>query len=109
MLNATTQAHIGQTIILHQGYFSRRTSTDWIFALVMMAATALVFTRHGASMDFYEQSILLGAVPALIWMGWFWRPLRLLMVGAGALALLAIWLYRWMGRLIWRVLTPCSC
>ena len=98
MLNATTQAHAGQTITLHEGYFSRRNVTDWAFALVMLAATALVFMRYGASMDFYEQSILLGAVPALIWVGWFWRPLRLLMVGVGVLALLALWLYQVDGK-----------
>ena len=31
-------------------------------------------------MDGYEKGILLGAVPAVIWLGWFWRPLRALMV-----------------------------
>jgi hypothetical protein len=27
-------------------------------------------------MDVYEKGILLGAIPAAIWLGWFWRPLR---------------------------------
>jgi hypothetical protein len=32
--------------------------------------------------------------PALIWLGWFWRPLRGLMLAVAALALLAIGLYQ---------------
>lgn len=97
-LNALPQASREQTIILHQGYFSRRNVTDWAFAVVMLVATVLVFMRHGARMDFYEQTILLGTVPLLIWVGWFWRPLRLLMLGVSALALLAIWLYQVDGK-----------
>jgi cytochrome c-type biogenesis protein CcsB len=44
-------------------------------------------------MDGYEQAILVGAVPALVALGWFWSSLRSLTVGVGAAALLAIALY----------------
>ena len=85
---------LGQSVTLHRGYFARRNATDWLFAIAMVLSAVVVFMRHGATMDIYEQSILLGTVPALIWVGWFWRPLRLLMVGVAALSLLAIWLYQ---------------
>jgi hypothetical protein len=97
-LNASNPAHVVQTIRLDQGYFSRRSMTDWGFAALLLVATALVFARYGASMDYYEKTILLGTVPALIWVGWFWRPLRVLMVGVAGLALLAIWLYQVDGK-----------
>jgi hypothetical protein len=29
--------------------------------------------RYGAYMDVYEKGILLGAIPCVIWLGWFWR------------------------------------
>jgi cytochrome c-type biogenesis protein CcsB len=97
-LNASNPAHVVQTIRLDQGYFSRRSMTDWGFAALLLVATALVFARYGASMDYYEKTILLGTLPALIWVGWFWRPLRVLMVGVAGLALLAIWLYQVDGK-----------
>ena len=87
-----------QTLVLNESYFSRRNATDWAFALLMVVATAAVFVRYGAGMDIYETSILVGTVPALIWVGWFWRPLRALMVGVAALSLLAIWLYQVNGQ-----------
>ncbi|MEY8878463.1 MAG: c-type cytochrome biogenesis protein CcsB, partial [Leptothrix sp. (in: b-proteobacteria)] len=37
--------------------------------------------------------ILTCAVPALVWLGWFWAPLRTLAVSVGAATLLAISLY----------------
>jgi hypothetical protein len=41
-------------------------------------------------MDVYDKGILLATVPAAIWLGWFWRPLRTLMLVVTALSLLAI-------------------
>ena len=41
-------------------------------------------------MDGYETAILLATLPIVIWLGWFWRPLRHLMLVCGGLALLAI-------------------
>ena len=45
-------------------------------------------------MDVYEKGILLAAMPAAIAMGWFWRPLRVLMVVVTGFALLAIASYQ---------------
>ncbi len=44
-------------------------------------------------MDVYEKAILVCAVPATVWLGWLWRPLRWLLIASGLSALLAIWLY----------------
>jgi len=73
--------------------FARRGALDWLFAALVLLGGGYAFARYHASMDGYEQGILLGALPALIALGWFWKPLRLLCVAAGAATLLAIALY----------------
>jgi hypothetical protein len=45
-------------------------------------------------MDVYEKGILLGAIPCTVWLGWFWRPLRILMLVVAAVALMAVGLYQ---------------
>ncbi len=66
---------------------------DWVFALLIVAGAGYAFQRYSASMDVYEHWILVGSVPSLIALGWFWRPLRTLSLGVGAAVLLAIALY----------------
>jgi cytochrome c-type biogenesis protein CcsB len=79
---------------LQPGYFARRDLWDWLFAALVLAGAAWAFMRYGGAMDVYEKGILAGTVPSLIWLGWFWRPLRTLMVVVAALSLLAISLYQ---------------
>lgn len=71
----------------------RISALDWAFAALIIGGAAFAFSRYGAAMDVYERGILAGAVPALIALGWFWGPLRLLVVAVGAATLLAIGLY----------------
>jgi cytochrome c-type biogenesis protein CcsB len=75
------------------GYFARRTWFDWLFAVLIVAGAGYAFQRYNASMDGYEKAILVGTVPAAVWLGWFWRPLRALALVVGAASLLAIALY----------------
>ncbi len=77
-----------------KGYFARRNAMDWFFAAVMLGAMVIAFSLYHGAMDGYEKGILLGITPAAIALGWFWRPLARLMLGTGALAMLAIWLYQ---------------
>lgn len=79
---------------LSPGYFASRNVWDWLFAALVIAGAATAFGLYGASMDGYEKGILLGTVPSVIWLGWFWRPLRALMLGVAALSLLGISLYQ---------------
>jgi cytochrome c-type biogenesis protein CcsB len=81
------------TLSLHEGFFSRRNWFDWLFAVIAAAGGAYAFARYSAYMDVYEKGILIGAVPAAVWIGWFWRPLRVLMLTVAASSLLAIALY----------------
>ncbi|WP_372826382.1 c-type cytochrome biogenesis protein CcsB [Polaromonas sp.] len=82
------------TISLHEGYFAKRNLTDWIFAALVLAGGLFAFARYHGFMDVYEKGILLGAIPAAIAMGWFWRPLRVLMAAVAVFSLLGIMSYQ---------------
>lgn len=82
------------TVDLGQGLFARRGVFDWVFALLAVGGAAFAFTRYGQYMDVYEKGILLASAPAAIWLAWFWRPARNLMLGVAAIALLAVWSYQ---------------
>ena len=75
------------------GYWARRTALDWLFALAVLVGAGYAFSRYAGSMDVYEKAILVGAVPAVVALGWFWGALRTLALGVGAATLLAIGLY----------------
>ena len=76
-----------------RGVRGRPDWTDLVFFLLLAAGAAYALYAYSDSMDVYEKAILCGTVPAIAWLGWLWRPLRTLMVGAGLAALLAVWLY----------------
>ena len=74
----------------------RRGKADWtdlVYFVLLSLGAAYALSQYGYAMDGYEKAILIGTVPSLVWMGWLWRPLRTLCVGAGLIALFAIWLY----------------
>ncbi len=80
-------------VIGKRGWLHGRSPADWLFAAMVLLGAGFAFSRYHASMDVYEKGILLCATPALMALGWFWRPLRLLSVIVGAASLLAIQLY----------------
>jgi len=86
-MNTTTLA-IGRP-----GLLSGRGLFDWVYAALVLAGMAFAFARHGGSMDVYETWILAGAAPAVVALGWFWGPLRVVALVAGAATLGAIALY----------------
>ena len=93
--NTNPAAVAGTTsLTLNDAYFARRNLFDWVFAALVTTGALFAFVRYAAFMDVYEKAILIGTIPAAIWIGWFWRPLRGLMVGVAACALLAIYLYQ---------------
>lgn len=94
-MNTTTSTTTApKTISLGRpGLLARRSLADWLFALLIVGGGTYAFQRYRPSMDGYEQVILVGSVPVLVALGWFWSSLRTLAVGVGAAALLAIALY----------------
>ena len=89
-ITTTVAASSSGTLTLNEGYFSRRKWDEWLFAVLAVAGALFAFTKYHASMDIYEKWILAGTVPVVVWLGWFWRPLRHLMLVVAALSLLAI-------------------
>ena len=82
------------TLTLNEGFFARRNWFDWVFAALVAAGLLYALQRYGEYMDIYEKCILVGTIPAAIWLGWFWRSLRALMLVVAGLSLLAIALYQ---------------
>jgi len=71
----------------------RLNARDLAWGVLLALAAAYALFAFGYAMDGYEQAILIGTVPALVWLAWLWRPLRAWMLACGVSALLAIWLY----------------
>ncbi|WP_439892374.1 c-type cytochrome biogenesis protein CcsB [Ralstonia sp. 25C] len=71
-------------------YFRRLGWFDWLFAALLAAGAGYAFSRYGAYMDGYERGILVAAVPAFAWLGWTWKPVRMLMIGIAVLALFGV-------------------
>ncbi|MEG2766972.1 MAG: c-type cytochrome biogenesis protein CcsB [Comamonas sp.] len=82
------------TMTLNEGYFVRRNWFDWLFAALVVMGGVFALQQYYGAMDVYEKGILIGTIPTIIWLGWFWRPLAKLMLAVAALSLLAIWLYQ---------------
>jgi cytochrome c-type biogenesis protein CcsB len=94
-INTTTlSAGRGSTLSLNEGYFAKRDPLDWVFALLVTSGFLYAFARYSAYMDIYEKGILLAAIPTAIALGWFWRPLRVLMLVVSGFALLGITSYQ---------------
>ncbi len=82
------------TLTLNEGYFAKRNLFDWLFAALVTLGGLYAYANYQAYMDVYEKGILLLAIPSVVMLGWFWRPLRLLMLGVAACALLGIYSYQ---------------
>jgi hypothetical protein len=82
------------TLTLNESWLSRRNLFDWVFAALVLAGGLFAFTRYAGSMDYYEKPILGAAMVAMISIGWFWRPLRVLALVVAAASLLAISSYQ---------------
>ena len=95
-MNALVNKAVAQdvTMVLHEGYFAKRNGLDWAFAMLVLAGGLYALGLYGGSMDVYETGILLAAMPSAVALGWFWRPLRTLMLVVAGLSMLAIWSYQ---------------
>ena len=92
--NANNTSNGNITLHLNESFLSRRNWLDWVFAALVVVGGLFALQRYADYMDVYEKGILIGTIPAAIWLGWFWRPLRVLMLVSVGFALLAINLYQ---------------
>ena len=66
----------------------------WAYALLLVFGTIVALARYGKQMDGFELAILVGTTLTLAALGWHWLASAALTLASGALALLAIDLYR---------------
>ncbi len=92
---ALSQEPLGERVItLNEGYFAKRNALDWLFAALVVAGGAYVWMLYGGVMDGYDKGVLLAAIPSAIALGWFWRPLRILMLAVAGLSLAGVVSYQ---------------
>ena len=64
--------------------------SDWAYALALLVGALFAYSRYGSFMDVYEQSFLFGAAIGFGWLGWYFKPVRLLVAGIAAISLFGI-------------------
>src|SRR3569623_681691 len=75
------------------GFFKRLSIFDWLYAALLVAGSLYALSRFSAHMDYYAQAILVLAAPTCAWLGWHWKPVRLLILALAVLSLSAISMY----------------
>ncbi|WP_296659032.1 c-type cytochrome biogenesis protein CcsB [Paraburkholderia sp.] len=75
-------------------FLRRLTLVDWLFALALVAGGVFAFSHYHAYMHYYDKLVLSGTVPALVVLGWRWKPSRLLMASIAVLSIGAIQIYQ---------------
>ena len=66
---------------------------DWLYTLALAGGGAFALRQYGGFMDVYDMAILALVVPAVIAVGWRWKPFRLFLAAVAALALTSVGLY----------------
>ncbi|ENW3545314.1 c-type cytochrome biogenesis protein CcsB [Neisseria gonorrhoeae] len=66
---------------------------DWVFAVLVFAATVFVQTRSGMHMDIYETVMLWASAGIAVFLGWFFKPMRWFVPLSVLLAYAAVGLY----------------
>jgi len=66
---------------------------DWIYAALLVAGAVFAYSQYSSYMDAYEIGFLFGAAAAFSVLGWYWKPIRLLIIGVAAVSVFSINLY----------------
>lgn len=71
---------------------------DGLFALALLVLTTGLWWRLGQAMDGYEVAMLWACLPAAVALGWWWKPLRGLMLATLGGTFIAWWAYQSQGQ-----------
>ncbi len=77
-----------------QPLLKRLTWVDWGYAMLLLAGALFAYARFAEYMNLYEESVLFGSVVGFSWLGWYFKPVRVLMLGIAGLSLFAIGQYQ---------------
>ncbi|TCV82378.1 c-type cytochrome biogenesis protein CcsB [Sulfurirhabdus autotrophica] len=67
---------------------------DWLYAAFLVAGSVYAYRLYGSYMDGYEQGILVLIAGMLLGLGWYWKPVRTLMIVVTGVSLFSISLYQ---------------
>ncbi|WP_423391361.1 c-type cytochrome biogenesis protein CcsB [Burkholderia sp. LMG 21824] len=91
---ASAQAPVTAPLFDDRPFLARLSLLDWLFALALVVGAGYALVHYNAHMDYYDKAVMIGTVPALITLGWRWKPARLMMASIAVLALLSIQIYQ---------------
>ncbi|WP_412526869.1 c-type cytochrome biogenesis protein CcsB [Burkholderia lata] len=91
---ASAQAPVTAPLFDDRPFLARLSLLDWLFALALVVGAGYALVHYNAHMDYYDKAVMIGTVPALIALGWRWKPARLMMASIAVLALLSIQIYQ---------------
>ncbi|AKM42152.1 c-type cytochrome biogenesis protein CcsB [Burkholderia contaminans] len=91
---ASAQAPVSGPLFDDRPFLARLSLLDWLFALALVVGAGYALVHYNAHMDYYDKAVMIGTVPALIALGWRWKPARLMMASIAVLALLSIQIYQ---------------
>ncbi|MBD3670298.1 MAG: c-type cytochrome biogenesis protein CcsB [Gammaproteobacteria bacterium] len=74
-------------------FYKTLTLRDWLWAVVVVAASIFAHVKYASLMDAYEVGILYMSAVTLVVIGWRWRAIQVLSLVVGALSIGAILLY----------------
>ena len=67
---------------------------DWLYAAFLVAGSVYAYRLYGSYMDGYEKGILV-LIAGMLWgLGWYWKPVRTLMIVVTGVSLFSIYLYQ---------------
>lgn len=64
----------------YQNFFRRLGAFDWLYALCLCIGAGVALVKFSGHMDYYEQLVLVAAAPTFAWLGWYWKPVRVLWI-----------------------------
>jgi cytochrome c-type biogenesis protein CcsB len=76
-----------------QPFFKRLSPIDWLFAFALVAGSLFALQKYGSWMDVYEKGFVFLFCAGFIWLGWKWKPIRILLPVITVVSLFAISLY----------------
>ncbi|HVS26857.1 MAG TPA: c-type cytochrome biogenesis protein CcsB [Burkholderiales bacterium] len=77
-----------------RSFFKNLAWFDWAYALLLITGGVTALRLYGDYMDAYEKGFLLGAVVIFSVLGWYWKPLRTLLMVIAAASLFSIFEYQ---------------
>ncbi len=76
-----------------QPFLKRLSLIDWLFAFALVAGSLFALQKYGSWVDAYEKGFVFLFCAGFIWLGWKWKPIRILIPVITVVALFAISLY----------------